>query len=497
MVNDVLMIAGTCLYFLMGIHYIIVFWHSRNEPCIKPRNPLLVCITGLMSIFLAIVLFYSVFVHFPCHIIVILYWGEVSLQTFPNILRGIQYIVVTEEDYREKYSKHLKTNASVVKKACFFAFFHHLILEICFFSLESYHQCLMSWDAFYLAFICICLVGLTLFVYRKVPWNFDSFAIGAEIKMLILCYTFTGIVSFALAIAQALTGFGDDDFEGFQLWKVINIIFVIKNTSSFVICNVWPLHNNTAIARYSSETGRKRNNKVLPEERIINKENLPSQQSGVGKCNSIYAYYSSSLLRKLKPQISNSNCIPTPQNTDGGLEKQEIANWAQRQCHQEALEDKVCRQTFRGKRNLTEIFEETSVTCDLYAFAFAHLVPESVLFLHAVFQYKHANSSPSTSERHAMFLDIITSYIKKDACFEVSVGFEMRQKILTYCNVRAFSALSDSAQTEIFDEAYNEVGFFFWRDYIGGFPHDVKPQNLKKVRFGKHQVRIISSAESG
>jgi len=425
------------------------FWTKREEMAFKQRNPRLMMISSVGLILDSVVQWSRLVSPSPltlCHASYFTALSLFSLVALPLTLRGFQFLVLTNDSYRRK-TPQFRSNKFILRVCAIFLIFHTLLIEIFYgvFHFQKGH-CSINWDGVYVSVLSIIVIYMTYKLSSLIPWRFDSYNIGRELKICYLIWTIYGGIS----ISYSLT------MENFTCvpWQLQPFISILMNFSIFYVTIVLPLLNTTRkktdevsvqikeiILPYHSHTPHQ--NKIFYPHKIFPfpEEQHQHQRFNINPPKTIHKMKKNALLERV-------------------LEEKEPAN---EQVH--APND--MEQTDDLQQKLYSLFYNDAAVKLLHDYAKRKVVPEITMFLHCVHLYKAGKKlCTESSELFDQFQYIVTEFIEPGAPYEINISSKIRGDILGFGScLNDFNEHDKGEQLLVFDTAFQETCDLFKRNF--------------------------------
>mmetsp|Transcript_41400 Transcript_41400/g.54431 ORF Transcript_41400/g.54431 Transcript_41400/m.54431 type:complete len:451 (+) Transcript_41400:94-1446(+) len=211
--------------------------NMRAEP-LRTRNPVLLFVSSVGVLLNGItMILHACSTPIPCYLLNGIRRDALSLVVMPGVLRGMQYIVLIHEGYRRRFPRFKSSAFSVV---CNFAFvmFHAGVGNIL-----SHFDGAADNDCFppkvlvtYITFVAICLIFVTIKIFRLIPWEFDEYHIAEDLKQCSIIWA-VGVIIITILIT--VSAFLDKKTLGSILlaWMLF-----LLGAGTFLITVVRPIH---------------------------------------------------------------------------------------------------------------------------------------------------------------------------------------------------------------------------------------------------------------
>jgi len=415
--------------FSVSFKFIFSFWRVRKHPSILVRNPPLTIASALGSSSNSIIMLLVLpSPHSMCHLKFLSMFSLSTLHCAPIILRGFQYLVLTNDLYRRKYSR-LKSNRFIFKNWLSFFLINCVVLEALYWVFYR-SNCMMTWDAIYAILMLFMVLYFSSKLSLCISWNSDAFKIAKELK---ICYSSWGVCGL-LAIACGIGG----NFVTSKKLRSLPYLFLIGNNYfTFIITIIAPLYHSKVYKRML------RNFKLCTPVFIRNTF-IPEQQQEnrtfswmESKCRQIVEQRSLKT-RRIRDRSLNTLTVPTNQS----------GSFAHLDCFEQLLND----------REATMFFHD---------YCRQHFVPEISLFYEAVHEYKQDSRNEEPREIFKKYQKIVKDFVNEGSPYEINVCSKVRDEILVFgTSLDQFLCLSKHVGVEhIFDTAQRGIAELFERNF--------------------------------
>jgi len=398
-------LSFTILYTLWIFCYsLLIFMNRKTEP-IRFRNPALLLLTSVSSLLVKdIMILNACFLPISCFLQRNSRMIVPSLVIMPCVLRGIQYKVLINESYRRKFPIFKSDIFSFCCNIIFFilhtAFRKSLNLQI---SVNRNGCGFPTKQSFIFGFIVlICLLVATYRVFLLIPWSYDSFYVGQDLKRCSLIWV-VSIVIFALLGNQKLGSY------------FLNWVYLIGVAGSFFVSVVCPI--NKFVFHHSGWYNENERDQMQRKKYI--------QRRRVGA----------------------TQVAPAPQNMEKFMDE---------------LHDYV-QQSFSMQIKVIEmILENNQATKELHEYSNRRFCNETTLFLEQAYRHKCLWMTESKKQSLLKGKYIIEDFIQPKGPNCIDVSAELRKSILEHANHWNKCNFQDKFPQDIFDKGYEEMCKLFF-----------------------------------
>jgi len=401
------------MYTIWILFYVSVLCCNMKLEPIRTRNPAILLVNSVGALLIGNVqVLFAFSIPIPCYLL----QSRIQLASLifmPAVLRGIQYVLLINEDYRQRCPK-FKSTKFLFYCNVVFAILHTAVCEVLSRVNGVYeNDCIATWSFAYAMFVIISFIVALYKLYRLIPWSYDSFFIANDLKY---CSLFWAIAGIALLVTKMLSEILDKPHLGSVLGSWIN--FLLFEAQTFFITVVRPVHKF-----------------------VFNKFGCCAKGKAIRR-------------------VAVESQIPYIKSTSqSNLEEER---------KQDADILKANVQTLnRQLQVMNMVLESDEATKKLHGFCNRRLCAEISLFLEKAHDYKLSWLTDTDTESFIKSISIIDDFIHANATNSINISGKLRDTVLNSVKSPK-GCFSQKPAQDFFDECYKEMCKLFFANLQNG-----------------------------